>query len=64
MVVDKEDKEVEKIEKKKDVVVGAKLVEIPTQTTLAVQLDNGEIVTTDQLLVMMYNKVSRLEKII
>lgn len=51
------------VEKKKEV-AGAKLVEIPTQTTVAVQLENGEVVTTEELLVRVYNEVRKIGKII
>lgn len=40
----------------------AELVEIPTQTTHAVKIEDGSVVEINELLVMIYNKLIKIEK--
>ena len=40
----------------------AKIVEVPTQMGLAIQLEDGTVVDTNEALVRIYNKVLRIEK--
>ena len=56
-MVDKETKEVKKIEVKE-----AKVVEVTTQTAPAVQLEDGNIVDNLTLLTLIYNKLLKIEK--
>ena len=47
-------------EKKKE--LEAKLVEVPTATALAFELESGEIVSSEVLLVRIYNLLRKLER--
>ena len=50
-------KEVKKAEPKE-----AKIVEVPTQTAPAIQLEDGNIVDSLSLQVLIYNKLLKIEK--
>lgn len=54
----------EKATTEKQETTEAKLVEIPTGSQLAVQLESGDYVDTLGLLVRIYNKLCRIEKAI
>lgn len=54
--------EEEKPKAQKKEILEAKLVQVPIQHELAVQLDDGSIVSESELLINMYNKILRIEK--
>ncbi len=49
---------------KKDEVAEVKLVEVPTQTTLAYQLPDGKVIAKEQLLAQMANDIEKIKKAI
>lgn len=49
------------VEKKQE---EAKLVDVPTQYSVAVQLENGDVVSQDQLLVEIYNLLKKIHKVV
>ena len=56
-MAEKEQKEVKKAEPNV-----AKLVQVATQTAPAVELENGKVIDSLELLVLIYNKLLRIEK--
>lgn len=58
----KQTEEAEKTEEKKQEKKEAKIVEIPTQTSPAIQLEDGRIVDMLELQVLIYNKLLKIEK--
>ena len=56
-MAEKEIKEVKKVEVKE-----AKVVEVTTQTAPAIQLEDGSLVDSLTLQVLIYNKLSKIEK--
>ena len=52
----------EETSKKEVAVKEAKLVEVPTQFGEAIQLEDGSLVTSNEFLVRIYNKLIKIEK--
>ena len=46
----------------KPVIKEAKLVEVPTQYQPAIQLEDEQVITAMELQVLIYNKLSKIEK--
>lgn len=54
----------ETIEGKRQTTPEAKLVDVPTQLTKMIELENGDIVNELDLLLIMYNKICKIEKVV
>ena len=50
------------VDEKKKVEEEAKIVEVTTQTAPAIQLADGTMISDLQLLVLIYNKLNKLER--